>query len=74
MNTQTKSKELITLLGLAGIFIILFLALYSYQGFTERVELRRITILKTKYEIIRLKCGDIGGEFIEKDWSVKCNK
>ena len=62
-------------IGLLAIIIYSLLSIIfaSYKGYKERVYLREITIIKTRHEIIRLKCGDRGGSFDPVTYLTMCN-
>lgn len=85
MDKETENLKwwdhiLISLVLLAIVSTIASVVILIFQGYSERVELRKLSItqtnlniLKTKYEIMRLSCDKRGGRFIEKDWSIECN-
>lgn len=62
------------ILFMSIIFIVLSIIGATYKGYKERVYLREITIIKTRYEITRLKCGDRGGSFEPVTYLTLCNK
>lgn len=78
MNDETQNLKwwegiLIVIFVFSMMCIITYVGNRTIEGYSERVTLRKLNILKTKHEILRLNCGTNGGELAESNWSVKCN-
>lgn len=85
MDNETQNlkwwDQIFILIIILGIMSgLTYIGLNVFMGYSERVELRKLSItqanlniLKIKYEIMRLSCDKKGGKFIESSWNVECN-